>query len=95
RASGIDHFFDPAREKTYQSIRRAFRDKRISIESASDDFDHLLVKVDGQDDPGTWYRVDVSAHRAEAIGYTYPLDSAQVGPSRFVAYTAADGLKME
>ncbi|MBC2651924.1 S9 family peptidase [Novosphingobium flavum] len=95
RAGGGSAFFDPARDKAYRKLQAAFAGKRLSIESASDDFDHLLVKVDGGDDPGTWYRVDVSQHRAAPIGFAYPLDPKDVGSSRFISYTASDGQKME
>jgi len=94
-AGGGTHYFDPARDKTYRKIEAAFRNKRIAIQSASTDFDHLLVSVDGLDDPGTWYRVDVSERRAEAFGFAYAIDHADVGSSRFFAYAAADGTKME
>lgn len=95
RAAAGATFFDPVRNTIYRQLQKAFGDKRISIESASDDFDDLLVKVDGLDDPGTWYRVDVSGHRADPLGYAYPIAASQVGPSRFLSFAAADGLKME
>lgn len=95
RAGGGWKFFEPGRDKTYRRLQTAFRDKRISIESGTDDFDHLLVKVDGLNDPGTWFRVDVSARKADAFGFAYPIAANDVGSSRFVSFMAADGLKME
>lgn len=94
-ANGDAHFFDPAQEQTYRAIRRAFAGKTVVLESVSDDFRHLLVKVEGADDPGTWYRVAVAEHRADLIGTSYLLEPAQVGPTRMVPFRAADGLAME
>ena len=89
------HFFDPRHEKIYKASQRAFPKLRVVLTDANRAFDHLLVTTEGTGDPETWWMIDVTTHHADPLGYSYLLDSDQVGPITMVPYSAADGLKME
>src|SRR3546814_3042469 len=60
------------------------------------DFGHAIVRTDGDGDSGSYFKVDVGALKAEAIGYERPaIGPGQVGPVSTVEYTASDGLEMD
>ncbi|MEI9984602.1 MAG: hypothetical protein WDN69_16190 [Aliidongia sp.] len=53
-------------------IAEAFRPNQVEIESWSTNFDRVLIKSSGADDPGTWYLADVAAQKVDPVGKTYP-----------------------
>jgi dipeptidyl aminopeptidase/acylaminoacyl peptidase len=85
-------FLDPAAERSWRSVRAAFRDRRVQLRSWSDDMRQLVVFTEGPGDPGTYQLVDLDRRTAEIIGETYPLTPEQVGEVRPVSYPAADGM---
>jgi esterase/lipase len=84
-------FFDPAIEQSWQKILRAFPDERVRFESASDDFRKVIVRVEGERDGYGYELVDLSTHRAEALGDIYEGVSKPL-EVRPIIYAAGDGL---
>jgi dipeptidyl aminopeptidase/acylaminoacyl peptidase len=65
------------------------------FESASDDFNRIVVSTNGPGDSGTYWIVDIASGSADPIGYPYPdVKPSDVGPIRMVDWKAADGLAM-
>ena len=98
--SGGDHpdveYFDPHREAVWKGVKKAFPRLNVSLVSVSGDFNTLFVYTDGDDDSGTFWTVDIRTGKADPFGYAYPdVKSADVGPRKYVAYKAADGLDLE
>lgn len=88
--------FDPGRQAVLARVYRAFPKRQVRIVDWSTDFSKFLVHTDGNDDPGTWFTVDIAAKRADPIGDDYPaISSQQVGAISTVAYKAADGLDLD
>jgi len=84
-------FFDPTSEQAWQAIVRAFPNERVRFESASSDFGKVIVRVEGERDGFGYQLVDLTTHRAEALGDIYegvgkPLEV------RRITYAAGDGL---
>ena len=94
-AQGGTHFFDPHQDKVAQAIGRAFPGERLTLVGYNDAFDRLLIKTEGPGDPITWGLVDLHTGQTAMLGQAYPMDAGDVGATRMVAYTAADGLKMD
>jgi pimeloyl-ACP methyl ester carboxylesterase len=89
-------FIDPAVNKHYISTRKAFPKQHVRLESFSPNLKDMIVFTDGTDDPGTFWFVNGTTHRADPIGYPYPqIKSADVGPIRKVAYSATDGMELD
>jgi cephalosporin-C deacetylase-like acetyl esterase len=84
-------FFDPAIEQAWQAIVRAFPDEHVIFESASSDFGKVIVRVEGERDGFGYQLVDLTTHRAEALGDIYEGVSKPFEVRR-VTYAAADGL---
>lgn len=89
------HYFDPHQSDVYRAIQKAFKNSQITLIDANDAFDHLLVTTEGPGDPGTWWFVDVANLKAVPIGTSYPMPPEAVGSMKMVAFTAADGTKIE
>jgi dipeptidyl aminopeptidase/acylaminoacyl peptidase len=88
-----DHyvFFDPAIQKHWEAILRAYPDEHVSFVSASADFQKFIVQVDGTRDGYGYRLVDLTTHRAEPLGDVYNELTANLMKKR-VTYKAADGL---
>ena len=88
--------FDPALQARFATAARAFKGERVTLATATDNLDRMIVRTEGDGDSGTYFFVDITAHKASAILWAYPtilLDA--VGPASIVSYKAADGLPME
>jgi dipeptidyl aminopeptidase/acylaminoacyl peptidase len=89
-------FFDPKLQDHYNSTRNAFPKQRVRLESFTPNLKEMIVFTDGTADPGTFWFVNGTTHRADPIGYPYPqIKPADVGEVRKVSYAAADGLAIE
>jgi pimeloyl-ACP methyl ester carboxylesterase len=89
-------FFDPAMQNHYNNIRNAFPHQRVHLESFTPNLQEMIVFTDGTADPGTFWFVNGTTHRADPIGYPYPqIKAGDVGAARSIAYSAADGMKMD
>ncbi|MEN7536934.1 S9 family peptidase [Aurantiacibacter flavus] len=88
--------FDPDLQTRARMVLAAFPDRNPRLMDWTPDFSVVLVRTDGNGDPGTWYWVNLAARRADPIGYDRPsIQPEQVGPISTMAYTAQDGLEME
>jgi dipeptidyl aminopeptidase/acylaminoacyl peptidase len=59
----------------------------------SDDMKIMLLYVEGKDDPGSYYTIDLSTASTEFIAETYPgIPATWLSPKTAVQYKAADGL---
>jgi len=85
-------FFDPAIERSWQAIVRAFPGERVRFESASTDFRNVIVRVEGERDGYCFELVDLANHRAEALGDVY--EGVKPLEVRRVTYAAGDGLEI-
>jgi dipeptidyl aminopeptidase/acylaminoacyl peptidase len=86
-------FFDPGVRHSWQAVTAAFKDEHVDFESASEDFNRMIVKVEG---PKYGYRfvlVDLASHRAHTLGNVYD-GLTQPLPVQRISYAAADGLKI-
>jgi acetyl esterase/lipase len=89
-------FFDPILQKKYDGARKAFPGKQAQVISFSHDLDRLILEVDGGDDSGDFWLVDIAGHTAAPLGDSYPAIKPQdVGPTSMFRYKAADGLPLE
>jgi len=84
-------FFDPTTEQSWQAIVRAFPSERVRFESASSDFGKVIVRVEGERDGFGYQLVDLTNHRAEALGDIYE-GVGKPFEVRTITYAAADGL---
>jgi dienelactone hydrolase len=88
--------FDSARQAVVARVYRAFPKRQVRIVDWSADFGKFLVHTSGNEDPGTWFTIDIAAKRADPIGEDYPdIASPQVGAISTAAYKAADGLDLD
>jgi len=85
-------FFDPAMQRRWDAIVRAFKGERLQLASRSKDFKKMIVRVDGTQDGFTYKLVDMNTLHADPVGDIYegvtPLEV------RRVTYRAADGLEI-
>lgn len=89
-------FHDAAHGKAAASIRRAFADYDMRMIDWTPDFTKVLVRTSGNRDSGTWFVVDLTSGRANAIAYERTtLVPDLVGEVSTFAYTASDGLDMD
>jgi dipeptidyl aminopeptidase/acylaminoacyl peptidase len=78
-----------------QAVRRAFKGLSARLISYDADFNRLMIFTSGTGDSGTYWLVDVAAHKANPLGYAYPdVQPADVGPIQMVTWKAADGLEL-
>jgi dipeptidyl aminopeptidase/acylaminoacyl peptidase len=88
--------FDPKLQGRYDAVQRAFKGEEVDFVSASDDFSQLVVFTTGPGDSGTYFHVDLTTGKANAVGWSYPtILQSDVGEVREVNYKAADGLDIE
>jgi dienelactone hydrolase len=84
-------FFDPTIAQSWQAIVRTFPNERVLLESASSDFGKVIVRVEGERDGFGYQLVDLTTHRAEALGDIYEGVSKPFEVRR-ITYAAGDGL---
>jgi dipeptidyl aminopeptidase/acylaminoacyl peptidase len=88
--------FDPARQARFDAAARPFKGETLYLTSTTDNLDKLVIRTEGDADSGTYFLVDMAAHKAAALAWAYPsiLQDA-VGSTRMVHYKAADGLALD
>jgi dipeptidyl aminopeptidase/acylaminoacyl peptidase len=86
-------FFDPSRQTRWNEILRTFRGERVRLESASDDFTKLIVRVDGPTYGFKYELIDLSAHTARTVGDVYRGIASPLEVRR-ITYAAADGVQI-
>jgi dipeptidyl aminopeptidase/acylaminoacyl peptidase len=89
-------FFDPDRAAAWRKVAGGFRGKRLTLTSWTPDFRRLVLYVEGDRDPGSYYVVDMATLKADEFLLAYPsIPPEAVAPVRTVTYKAADGLPIE
>ena len=86
-------FFDPAMQRTWDSIVHAFAGARVRYISASNDFRKVVVLVEGPEFGFLYELVDMTTLRADVLGDVY---DGVVKPHevRTLTYAAADGVQI-
>jgi dipeptidyl aminopeptidase/acylaminoacyl peptidase len=88
-------FFDPAKQARIEAATKPFHG-RITLNSATDAVDEVVLHTEGEGDSGTYYLVNLKSHRADIIDNDYPdVPPDQVGEVRRIAYPAADGTALD
>ena len=88
-------FFDPALDKTWKAILKAFLGEQVDFVSASDDRKKFVVRVFGPTTGAAYMLVDLKTGQGELIGDIYKsVPPEQVAAARTVTYKAADGLEI-
>jgi dipeptidyl aminopeptidase/acylaminoacyl peptidase len=88
--------FQPALQAKFDMAARAFKGERAQLVSATDNLDRMIVRTEGEGDSGTYFFVNIPAHKASAIMWEYPtILQEAVGPVSVVSYHGADGLELQ
>lgn len=86
-------FTDDEMARRWRYLEGLFPGQNIRIESATPDYERLVVLTDGASDPGSYALVDIKQQRLIKVGSRYPgVPGETVGPVRFITYAARDGL---
>ena len=89
-------FFDPHLQARFDGTHKAFPDLQMHLVDYSHGLDLLIVETDGGNDSGTYWFVNIATGSADPIGHERPqISEADVGPTQWFKYTAADGLPLE
>ncbi len=89
-------FVDPAIQAGWEKASKPFKAETVNYVSASADWKKWLLFTEGDGDSGTYWMVDLTTHKAEAVATTYPsIEPGDVGPTRMVSYAAADGTALK
>jgi dienelactone hydrolase len=84
-------FFDNELQAHWNAILRAFPDERVELESHSDDYSRVVLKIFGAKHGFVYALYDWYTHRASILGEVYEGVTAPA-EVRAVSYPAADGL---
>lgn len=88
-------FLDPALAAAWAKASRAFKGRRLTLESWTPGFDKLVVKAEGQEDAGTYFLVDLKTNKADLLADAWPgVPPEAIAPVRWIRYKAADGLEI-
>ncbi|KPF76406.1 hypothetical protein IP88_06705 [alpha proteobacterium AAP81b] len=89
------NFFNPADQKLWNSVRKAFPGELVSLASWSDDRNRIIVEVDGPTNGAAYFIVDRAARAAAPIAPLYPgVAAADYNPVQVIRYAAADGFEV-
>jgi dipeptidyl aminopeptidase/acylaminoacyl peptidase len=84
-------FFDNELQAHWNAVLRAFPDERVELESHSDDFSRLVLKVFGPKHGYIYALYDWYSHHATILGRVYEQITAPAD-MKAISYPAADGL---
>jgi dipeptidyl aminopeptidase/acylaminoacyl peptidase len=88
-------FYDPADQRVWQAVAKAFPDDRISLVSWSNDRTKIIVRADSPTLGPAYVYVDLTARSAKIVGNEYlGVGPDDVSPTRAVHYKAADGFEL-
>jgi dienelactone hydrolase len=86
-------FFDPAEQKIWSAVERAFPGETVQLSSWTNDRSKIVLRVEGLHSGAAYYLLDTTAHRADWIADEYQGVTAQdLGEVRAIRYAAADGM---
>ncbi len=89
-------FFDPQLQARWELARKAFPRRKLRLQSYTSGLQRMIVKSEGDGDPGTYWLVDTLAKTANQLGEDRPeIPSDAVGQTSLISYKAADGLEIE
>ncbi len=89
------HFIDDALQSKWERVRDAFSDFHSSVQGWTSDLGDVIIRTSGNQDSGTYYAIDLSTSRANAIAYErIALTPEHVGPISTFEYTASDGTEL-
>jgi dienelactone hydrolase len=86
-------FFDNELQAHWNAVLRAFPGERVQLESHSDDFSRLVLKVFGPKDGYIYALYDWYSHRSAFLGRVYDEVTAPAD-MKAISYPAADGLSI-
>jgi len=84
-------FFDNELQAHWSAALRAFPDERVELESHSDDFSRMVLRVFGPTDGYVYALYDWYSHHATILGRVYEEVTAP-SEMKAISYAAADGL---
>jgi dipeptidyl aminopeptidase/acylaminoacyl peptidase len=88
-------FRDPADQKSWEAIARAFPGEVVSLTSWSTDRMVVVVHVEGRKNGDGFFVVDRRRREARPLGPRYPgVPPAEMGEVRVIRYMAGDGLEI-
>lgn len=88
-------FFDPASQRTWNAVTKAFEGDRVSLQSWSKNRRRVVVLVDSATSGPAYALVDLDAKNAAWLGDVYGgLTQNAISPVRSIRYKAADGLEI-
>jgi dipeptidyl aminopeptidase/acylaminoacyl peptidase len=88
-------FFDPADQKVWESIRKAFKTDRVRLESWSEDRKKIVIRADSPIEGEGYALVDMATKQAHWLGARYQkLTPADISPVQAVHFKATDGLEL-
>ena len=86
------HFFDKKAQSRFESLARAFKDRRIEDYGRSEDGKRVIARVESPSHPAIYYLVDYNKHTADIVGDEYPaLADTALGEVSAITYKARDG----
>lgn len=89
------NFRDPADQKSWSAIAKAFPGEVVSLASWSTDRMVVLVHVEGKKNGDGYFVVDRRRREARPLGPRYPgVPPAEMGETRVIRYKAGDGLEI-
>jgi len=84
-------FFDSHMRETWNFVVHSFHDEHVSFVSASDNFDHLIIRVEGADDGYVLLLFDTATYEFKSIGNIYD-GLTTVAVPKSLSYRSADGM---
>lgn len=89
-------FADPELQDKAERVRVAFSSFESWMSDWTSDLSDVVVRTSGNGDSGTYFAVDLSTNRANALAYQrMAIGPQHVGPISTFEYTARDGLEMD
>lgn len=89
-------FFDEAMTTGIKRIQELFPGHSVVLDSHSDDWTKILLRVEGPSTPGDWFLFDATKGAALPLGSSRPeIAPEDVVPMEWIEYTARDGLRIE
>jgi dipeptidyl aminopeptidase/acylaminoacyl peptidase len=88
-------FYDPEKAAIWSKVTRAFKGKLVDAETWANDFRRVVLKVQGDEEPSSFYVLDTQTLQAQYFADAYPgVPPEAVAAVRPVRYKASDGLEI-
>ena len=88
-------FFDPAVDKIWRAVEKAYPGERIGLTSWTANHRKLVVEVDGERDGYGYALVDIDRLHGDWVGDIYSeVPPEQIAEAKAITYKAADGLEI-